>query len=280
MGRNVAQQALHTLTIDVEDWYHVCGYQPEVPPVERRVSTAVASILRLLAELRVKATFFILGSVAEDEPELVESILEQGHELASHGYSHRLLHELTSDQFREELERTETILKCRTGIVPVGFRAPQWSVSSRTPWVETILTERGYLYDSSRNPLPFVGDRAAPRHPYRLDTAHGTLWEIPPMVSSSLFGNLPTGGGWGFRLFPFEMIAATVAACERENRPAVFYLHPREVDPHGPRLRLAPLKRFVAYGTRRDALPRVRSLLEKFTFTTLKELVETWHPAS
>lgn len=167
-----------------------------------------------------------------------------------------------------------------TGIRPVGFRAPQWSVTARTPWFDDILAQRGYLYDSSRNPLPFVGDRNASRHPYRIQTAHGAFWEIPPMVSSSFLGNLPTGGGWGFRLFPFAMIAATVERYGRTDRPAVLYLHPREVDPEGPRLKLSPLKQFASYGTRRDALPRLRRLLGNYRFTTLREQVDSWQSAS
>lgn len=167
-----------------------------------------------------------------------------------------------------------------TGSRPVGFRAPQWSVTAHTPWFDEILAQRGYLYDSSRNPLPFVGDRNAARHPYRIQTAHGALWEIPPMVSPSLVGNLPTGGGWGFRLFPFAMIASTVEWYGRAERPAVLYLHPRDVDPEGPRLKLPLLKRFASYGTRRDALPRLRRLLGHYTFTTLREQVDSWHSAS
>lgn len=272
----------NALTVDVEDWYHVCGIGGRAVPQRPtwRVAGNVEKILALLEHHHCKATFFMLGCVAEAVPELAPMITAKGHEIASHGYSHTLLWEMDQLQFRDELSRTEELLIEQTGQSPVGFRAPQWSVSRRTPWVDDILAEQGYKYDSSRNPLPFVGDPAASRHPWRIDTAHGPLWEIPPMVTPTWLVNLPTGGGWGFRLFAQSMITSTIERYQREESPAVLYLHPREVDPDGPRLRLPALKRFAAYGTRKDATPRLSALLERFRFTTLAELVATWQSAS
>jgi polysaccharide deacetylase family protein (PEP-CTERM system associated) len=272
----------NSLTIDVEDWFHVCGLkeEPRISRSDWRVRRTTELLLRLLAECGVKATFFMLGCVAEAEPSLAPLIVAQGHEIASHGYSHRLLTALTPDEFRDELKRTNEIISQQTGCRPIGFRAPQWSVSDKTPWVHDILCEFGYLYDSSCNPLPFVGNPAYPCYPYPVRTSHGTVWEIPPMVTSSPFGNLPTGGGWGFRLFPFRTLADTVMSYNRAGHGAVIYLHPREVDPDGPRLRLSPLKGFAAYGTRRDAAPRLRALLGRFSFTTMKDMVGSWRSVS
>ena len=265
----------NALTIDVEDWYHVCDVEQTqlIPRSSWRVLVATERILKLLDEYGVKATFFVLGSVAETEPELVKLIAAGGHEVASHGWSHSLIHQLTPDQFRDELAQTEDVIQTQSGYLPVGFRAPQWSVSVRTPWVHDILAERGYLYDSSLSPLPFIGDRKGLRIPSRNFSAGGTLYEFPPLVTPTWFGNLPTGGGWGFRFFPTVLVEHTVGRLNASGNPAVLYLHPRDVDPGGPRLRLPPLKRFAAYGTKNDALPRVRRLLERFRFTTLKELV-------
>ena len=272
----------NALTIDVEDWYHVCGVEQKqlIPLNSWRVGVATERILKLLDEYRVKATFFILGSVAAAEPELVKLIAGEGHEVASHGWSHSLIHQLTPDQFRDELAQTEEIIQAQAGCLPVGFRAPQWSVSARTPWVHAILVERGYRYDSSLSPLPYIGDRKGSRVPYRISTTGGELREFPPLVTPTWFGNLPTGGGWGFRFFPAALLEHTVGRLNAAGHPAVLYLHPRDVDPDGPRLHLPPLKRFAAYGTRSDALPRVRRLLERFRFTSLKELVidDVLHP--
>lgn len=222
----------------------------------------------------------MLGSVAEHDPELAPMICAAGHEIASHGYSHRLVTDLTPDQFREELQRTEQILTEQTGQRPYGYRAPQWSLSEGTSWPFRILRECGYRYDSSLNPLPFVGNSRGSRIPYRLGGDGAGLWEIPPMVTGSPIGNLPTGGGWGFRFFPFGTIRRTIDGLNRTGQPAVLYLHPREVDPAGPRLDLPLVKRFAAYGNRANAAPRVRELLRRYRFITLKEMVDQWQHVS
>jgi polysaccharide deacetylase family protein (PEP-CTERM system associated) len=269
------------LTIDVEDWYHVCGSGECLPPRSSwRVHHNIDKILALLAECSQKATFFMLGSVAERDPDLAPKICAGGHEIASHGYSHRLVPDLTPQQFRDELLLTERILIEQTGQRPVGYRAPQWSLSQYTGWAFSVLRDLGYQYDSSLNPLPFVGHGRGSRTAYRLEGEGEGLWEIPPMVTRTWIGNLPTGGGWGFRFFPFGMICSTIEALNRSQHPALLYLHPREVDPSGPRLELPALKRFVSYGTRTDATHRLRELLRSYTFITLKELVATWQHAS
>ena len=269
----------NVLTIDVEDWYHVCGL-PQAPVIgrdQRRVRQAVERILNILSRAGVKATFFVLGCVAEEEPDLVPTMAREGHEIASHGWSHRLVHQLSEQEFRAEIRRTGEILKTQGGKQPIGFRAPQWSVSRLSPpWVFSILQEEGYRYDSSMNPLPFVGDRRGERRPFQLETGRG-LVEFPPLVLQTVAGNLPVGGGWGFRFFPLAMVREAVTRMNRAGDPAVLYLHPREVDPSGPRLRLPPLKKFATYGTRTDATERVGRLLREFQFTTLERLVSTWH---
>ncbi len=273
----------NALTVDVEDWYHVCGSvgSISVPPRRSwRVQCNVEKILALLDEHGQKATFFMLGSVAENNPSLAPMISLAGHEIASHGYSHRLVSDLTPQQFRDELLLTERILMEQTGQRPFGYRAPQWSLSDQTSWAFAILLEQGYRYDSSLNPLPFVGNSRGVRTAYRLEGEGAGLWEIPPMVTRLWSGNMPTGGGWGFRFFPLMMICKTVDALNRNNHPAVLYLHPREVDPSGPRLDLPPLKRFVSYGTRMDAAPRLRKLFGRYRFITLKELVDEWQHVS
>lgn len=265
----------NALTVDVEDWYHICGIELKqpIPRKSWRVRSATERILSLLDEYGVKATFFVLGCVAEAEPELVQMIAAGGHEIASHGWSHTLIHDLTQDQFRVELVRTEEIIHAQSGSLPIGFRAPQWSVSDGTPWVHGILAERGYWYDSSLSPLPFIGDRRGSRVPFLLETDKRKLWEFPPLVTPTWFGNLPTGGGWGFRFFPTALVGHTIEGLNAAGHPGVLYLHPREVEPDGPRLTLPALKRFVAYGTRNDAAPRIRKLLERFRFTTLRDLI-------
>lgn len=269
---------MNILTIDVEDWFHVCGYDLDaaVGSFPRRVRPNVERILRLLAEYQVRATFFMLGSVAEEDPALVPLIAAGGHEIASHGYSHRPARQLGPEAFRDEIRRTGEILSRQGKRKPVGFRAPQWSLDVNCAWAWEILCEEGYRYDSSLNPLPFVGDRRGPRFPFRIRAGAGELLEIPPMVTPSPLGNLPTGGGWGFRFFPQRMIRDTVRSYNRAGAPAALYLHPREMDADGPRLSLSPLQKFAVYGTRTDAADCLRALLERFRFGTMEHVVESW----
>jgi peptidoglycan-N-acetylglucosamine deacetylase len=272
---------VNALTVDLEEWFHVCGvaWESLATSAEWRVMSNTERLLSLFAEYRVKATFFVLGCVAEALPEIVGRISAEGHEIASHGYSHRLVTGLDPHGFRDELKRTGEILERQSGQKPIGFRAPQWSLSAATPWAFEILHEEGYRYDSSCNPLPFVGNPAGSRLPYRVKTQQGSIWEIPPMVTPSLFGNLPTGGGWGLRVFPRRMICKTIRKINISGAPAILFLHPRELDPSGPRLRLAPLKKFASYGPRTDLSGRLADLLSQFRFGTLKEMVEQWETA-
>lgn len=265
----------NAITVDVEDWYHVCGLKtdPVVTPAQFRVRRNIEAILRLLAEYDVKATFFILGQVAEAKPELAPLITKAGHEIASHGYSHRLTTLLSADEFRSEIRRTGEIIERQTGVKPIGFRAPQWSLSFKeTPWAFEILSQEGYLYDSSLNPLPLVGDNKGKKKPFVIQTNSGTLWEFPPMVASIMSQNLPIAGGWAFRLLPLPFVTKTIKAYNNNNQPAILYLHPREMDPDGPRLKLPMLKKFATYGTRQDATPRLKYLFKTFSFTTMREL--------
>jgi peptidoglycan-N-acetylglucosamine deacetylase len=271
----------NAITIDVEDWYHVCGVNSDTPldPAQRRVVQNIEKILSLLAEFEVRATFFVLGALAESEPLLVPMIAAAGHEIASHGYSHTLVPQLGPQLFRDEVQRTGDILERQSGARPVGFRAPQWSLTDSMQWAFDILHEEGYHYDSSLNPLPLVGNSSGSRIPYKKQAGAGSIMEIPPLVTPSLFGNLPTGGGWGFRFFPLRTIRNTVQRLNRAGFPAIFYLHPREMEADGPRLPLSPLRSFGVYGPRIAAGDRMRYFLKHFQFDTMQHLVEQWQSA-
>jgi polysaccharide deacetylase family protein (PEP-CTERM system associated) len=271
----------NALTIDLEDWYHGCcsGNGPLVTPENKRVRRNTERILELLAECHVKATFFVLGSVAQDDPTLLPMIAAAGHEISSHGYSHTLVPLLGPERFRDELRRTAAIIESQSGSRPLGFRAPQWSLGPDTPWALDILRQEGYRYDSSYNQLPFVGDRHGPRAPFTIDTCAGPILELPPMVTPSPIGNLPTGGGWGFRFFPLALIRHSVQQLNAAGKPALLFLHPREMEAFGPRLPLSPFRSFVNYGPRVASTGRLRALLRSFRFQTLRELADAWESA-
>jgi peptidoglycan-N-acetylglucosamine deacetylase len=271
----------NALTIDLEDWYHgCCGHQgPAVPAAQRRVRQNTERILALLAECQVRATFFVLGSVAQEDPSLIPMIAAAGHEISSHGFSHTLIPLLGPELFRDEVRRTAALIEKQAGYRPIGFRAPQWSLGPETPWALEILRQEGCRYDSSYNPLPIIGDRRGPRAPFAIATPAGPILELPPMVTPSPIGNLPSGGGWGFRFFPLALIRRTVRQLNAAGKPALLYLHPREMEARGPRLALSPLQSFASYGPKTEATPRLRALLRDFPFQTLKELTAAWESA-
>jgi peptidoglycan-N-acetylglucosamine deacetylase len=277
----VAMPVQNALTIDLEDWYHGCcavrGLQ--VPPERRRVRQNTELILALLEEFRIKATFFVLGSIAQQDARLVPMIAAEGHEIASHGFSHTLVPLLGPVGFRDEVRRSSQILAGQSGYLPIGFRAPQWSLGPATPWATEILLEEGCRYDSSYNPLPFVGDRRGPRTPFVIESRGGSLLELPPLVTRTPVVNLPTGGGWGFRFFPLALIRRSMQLLNDKGLPAVLYLHPREMEACGPRLPLSHLQSFLSYGPRRDVSARLRGVLADFSFQTLKELAAAWESA-
>lgn len=272
-----------TITVDLEDWYHVCGVNTlaDMTLYDSRVCESSIRVLDLFEELGIRTTWFVLGSVADAEPGLIKRIAGAGHEIASHGYSHQLVYDLTPAGFREEVVRTGEILAGITGRKVVGFRAPQWSLCpQRTPWAFDILASEGYLYDSSLTPLRWIGNPQGKRFPYQVATMSGTLWEIPPLVSTSMIGNLPTGGGWGLRFFPRKIIHRGVTSCHRHGNPAIFFIHPRELDPESPRLELSPLKGFVAYGPRGDTATVIRDMAKTGVSKPLCELVNEWQSVS
>lgn len=272
----------HSITVDLEEWYHVCGAAvPAEALHQSRIVEATQVLLRLLQQFQVRATFFVLGSIAQQHPDLIRAIAAHGHEIASHGWSHQLVTALQPAQFRDELERTASLLEQLSGQRPLGFRAPRWSLSHAvTPWAFEELVRLGYHYDSSLTPLSLIGDPKGSKRPYCISTAAGMLWELPPLVTATMFGNLPTGGGWGFRFFPLRMLVATLYRYQENKQPGVLFVHPRELDPQGPRLSLGWLRSFVTYGSRTSAAQRLSVLMEQFCFKPLYEQVALWQSAS
>ena len=194
-------------------------------------------LLGQFAGAGVKATFFTLGWVASRYPELIRRIVSEGHELASHGYGHQLVHTLTPQQFRDDLVRAKDVLESTGGVAIAGYRAPTFSIGPRNPWAYDVLEETGHRYSSSVYPVKhdLYGAPDAPRVPYR--PGPGALVEIP-MTTLRLGGrNLPISGGGYFRLMPYMLFRTLLRRFHAaEDRPGVFYFHPWEIDPGQPRV--------------------------------------------
>ena len=271
----------HVLTVDLEEWFHVMNLRPFFPPssweaLERRSPDAVRRLLEILERRSVKATFFCLGWLAEREPAVVKEIAREGHEIASHGYGHRLVGDLGKAGFEEELARTERILEEITGERPLLFRACSFSVTPSTAWALDVLAGRGYKGDSSVFPVPHpeYGWKGFPPRPVRVETPSGGLLEFPPLTLNFLGRNFPAGGGGYLRLFPVKLFSLALRRREREGLPGCVYLHPWELDPDQPRAPVRGLKRFRHYVNLSRTAAKLEALLGAHPFGTMGEALE------
>ena len=268
---------INAMTIDVEDYFHVSVFDGLVPrekwsQMESRVSRNTDRLLEIFDDAGVKATFFVLGWVAERFPDLVRRISESGHEIASHGFAHRLIYDQTPAAFRDDVRTSKDLLEEVTGKTVNGFRAPSYSVTPRTLWALDVLIEEGYTYDASVFPIHHdrYGIPLSPRHPYVISSRAGSLVEAP--ASTIRFGrfNFPVGGGGYFRLLPYEWTHLGISRINKdERRAAIFYLHPWEVDPGQPRLQAGMIGRLRHYRNLDQTESRLRRLLKDFRFGPL-----------
>ena len=272
---------IHCLSFDVEEHFQVSAFWSEArrqqwSTLESRVQKNTETILGLLAKQRMRATFFVLGWVAERCPGIVRSIAEQGHEVASHGYGHELITGQNPEVFRKDVRKARQILEDIIGKRVYGYRAPSFSITKNTKWAVSVLIEEGYLYDSSI--FPVVHDRygmpdATPTI-HLLRTEQGSIWEVPPSTVK-LFGmRLPVAGGGYFRLYPYTVLRTLLKRIEKSGHPLVMYLHPWELDPKQPKMEGTRLSKFRHYLNLHKTEHRLSSLLEDFRFNTIQAALE------
>ena len=271
----------NALTIDVEDYFQVAALAEAVRredwhSMEYRVEANTQRILSLLDRHKARATFFTLGWVAEKSPELVRLIRKEGHEIASHGYSHQLIYNQTPEVFREETRRSKQILEDIIGEPVTGYRAASYSITNQSRWALDILSEEGFTWDSSIFPVHHdrYGMPGAPRWPHRLKTDKGhELAEFPLSTLKFPGYTLPIAGGGYFRLFPYWFSRWGLGSINRQGQPFVFYLHPWEVDPGQPRLDVKWFSRFRHYNNLDVCEARLSKLLGDFSFTTMSDVL-------
>jgi len=272
---------LNAMTIDVEDYFHVSAFAGVVSSAdwdsyESRVCRNTDRILGILEDADVAATFFVLGWVAEKYPELVKRIHRAGHELASHSYDHGLVYDKSPEGFRDDLRRAKAAIQQAIGEPIHGYRAPSYSVTERSLWALDVLVSEGYRYDSSIYPIRHdrYGIPTWPRHIHLIKRTDGEMWELPGSTVEYFGMNLPIGGGGYFRLLPYWWTGAGIRRLnEHEGRPAVFYLHPWEIDPDQPRLNAGALSRFRHYRNLDLTEERLRRLLKDFRFGTVSQVL-------
>jgi polysaccharide deacetylase family protein (PEP-CTERM system associated) len=272
---------LNALTVDVEDYFQVSAFDGVVPRsqwdrLERRVVANTHRLLDLFDSAGVRATFFVLGWVSEREPALVRAIADRGHEIASHGYGHRLLYEQDARLFADDLKRARQSIEDASGRVVLGYRAPSFSITAGSQWALDVLAEQGYACDASVYPIRHdrYGLPGAARHPYveqragrRLVEAPGTTVQVGGLV-------LPAAGGGYFRLYPYSLTRWAIRRVNvRDRQPAIVYVHPWEVDPDQPRVRVGLGTRLRHYVNLRRTEPRLRRLVREFRFAPLADVL-------
>jgi len=267
----------HAFTVDVEDWYHGIPIpEAQRAGAERRLHKGLERLLGLLDAAGVKATFFLLGPIAQEHPDLVRAIAAGGHELGCHGWSHDLLYTMTPARMREETRRAADSIASLVGKPVTAYRAAYFSITRESLWALDELAALGFRYDSSIFPVRNwrYGIPDFEPRPQRIETRSGPIYELPISVRRVLGRNLPVSGGAYFRIYPYAVTRANLRAAEAAGSAAVFYLHPWELDPEHPRLRFDWKARLTHYVNLSSTQPKLERLLGDFRFAPLGEVLE------
>ena len=276
---------LNALTIDVEDYFQVSAFERHVRRDEwdqypLRVEGNTSRILDMLDEFGVKATFFVLGWVAERCPNLVREINRCGHEIACHGFDHELIYRIGPEKFRKDVHRAKTVLEDISGEKVYGYRAPSYSITGKSLWALDILVEEGFSYDSSIFPIihDIYGIPGGKRFIHEIETQGGNIIEFPistfPLKIGCLHTRLPIAGGGYLRLFPAPLIGRAINYINiRERQPAVVYFHPWEIDPNQPRISARLKSRFRHYLNLDRMEAKIRFLLNNIKFSPMRDIL-------
>ena len=273
---------INALSVDVEDYFHVSAFEDVISRLdweglEPRVHTNTRRLLRLFGSRDVKATFFVLGWVAERWPRLVREIRDAGHELASHGYDHKRVTTLTPEEFREDIRSSKAIIEGIAGDPVIGYRAPSYSIVRENLWALDILSEEGFAYDSSIFPIRHdrYGIPGSPRFPWQTRECTGLpLYEFPISTVRVLGMNLPFVGGGYLRQFPFSYVRWGIRRVnQHEKFPVVVYVHPWEIDPDQPRQAVRRSTALRHYRNLHKTEERLSWLLDNFQFSTLSNIL-------
>jgi peptidoglycan-N-acetylglucosamine deacetylase len=267
----------NAFSVDVEEWFHVCGAGGALASdhwnaLPSRVVETTRLVLEEFDRAGVRATFFVLGWVAERHPSLVQEILAAGHEVGSHGHSHVRVYELNPDAFVADLRQSVKALRAAGVERLAGYRAPEWSINDRSLWALEALVREGVSLDASMAPLRLVGRVDYPRRPHRRETAAGTIVETPPLVADRFGQVMPLGWGWGLRMSSPRQVLDCVEATNRAGLPAVFDVHPWEIDPDPPRVPLPLRQHFAHYFRLAGFRQRLTTILAGGDFGTLSDL--------
>jgi polysaccharide deacetylase family protein (PEP-CTERM system associated) len=267
----------NALSFDLEDYFQVSNFEKVVtrdqwPKFQFRVERNTDLILSILNEAKIKATFFVLGWIAETHPALVKRIAAEKHEVASHGWSHIAIYKQTKEDFESETRRGIGLLQDLIGEKVLGYRAASFSIVKKTLWVLDFLQQQGLAYDSSVFPVlhPTYGILDARREPHEIIPG---FWEFPPAVLRIGGVNLPVAGGGYFRILPYWLTCLGITRINRLQNPAMVYLHPWELDPEQPRINASLLARFRHYHNLAKTKVRLQRLCRDFEFAPARQVL-------
>lgn len=272
------QAPANMLTFDIEEWFHA-NYEglPQVPTPGKgsNFRAHMDKLLQLCADNGCKGTFFVLGCIGEQYPDVVQAIAREGHDVASHGYAHQLAYSQTFEEFRDDVKKSVDILEQLTGDKVRGYRAPSWSIVERNLYYLEALEQLGLEYDASIFPVKtfLYGIPTAPREIYRpvVNGRELNLYEVPMSVMEVAGRRIGYSGGFYFRFFPRFVIERAIRAANREGRSSIVYLHPREIDPHEQKLALPPKERFIHYYNVGGTFAKLEHVMRSFRFTSISE---------
>lgn len=264
--------------VDLEEWFHA-NYNDAIDLQTRgrevRAINNTHRLLDLFEDNNVKATFFVLGSLAEEHPELIKEIFNRGHEIASHGYGHQLVYKLSKEEFREDVKKAVSIVEDIIQYKVKGYRAPSWSITKKSIWALEILQNLGIKYDSSIFPFEnyLYGIVDAPRFIFETSIydKNLTIKEIPPSTINVLNKNIPFSGGFYLRALPYLAIKSCVDMVNKEKQPVVAYIHPREIDINQPRLKLGTKEAFIHYHGIKGTEKKLSRLFSEYEFTSISD---------
>jgi polysaccharide deacetylase family protein (PEP-CTERM system associated) len=269
---------LNSLTVDVEEWFHICGVdalQPDMwPQLPSRVESNTRLVLDELNHAGITGTFFVVGWVATRYPALVEAIRAAGHQVGSHSFWHRRVYELDRELFATDLQDSVDALRAAGVAEVTAFRAPEWSINRRSEWALDVLARQGFRIDASMAPLRIVGDVSFPREPSIRSTPSGPILEMPPLVADRFGHVMPMGWGWGLRMSAPARVLREIERANRQGRPAVLTIHPWELDPDPPRITLPARLRFAHYFRLDGFRERLRTILHSARFGPLHAVAE------
>ena len=279
MSSSLNSNVHNCLTVDVEDWFHICGVENVLPEstwdaLPSRVEQNTRDLIELLDRARVRATFFVLGWVAARFPQLVAEIVSAGHEIGSHGDTHRRVYELSPQSFSDELETSRARLIAAGAPSVRGFRAPEWSINDRSLWALDVLVEKKFAFDSSMTPLRLIGNPSYPQVPHRRSVSGGELLEFPPLVARRFGQNMPIGGGWGLRMSRPARVLAAVEAHNKAGAPAALFVHPWEIDPDPPQVTLPRGRAFAHYFRLSGFKQRLDEIVRGASFAPMGEVLQ------